>query len=166
MEKWEYKTIQTDPRADGTLETGNFNMMLNQQGNNGWELVSCFTSADAGEVITVFKRKAGGSSTSFEDKPSGARTRSSAYSGKKFHSRGEEFPAWGEKPRSYGDKPRAYGKNTAYKEKGAGSKEKGPGYAGKEFGYPGKNSGYDGKSAGSRKGPGSGKGQKSKAKSR
>ncbi len=142
MEKWEYKIIKADPRADGTLDTGNFNMVLNQQGSVGWELVSCFTSADAGEVIAVLKRKINSGSAAQADQSSDNRERGSAFSGKKFRPGGEDS-------RTYGDKPRTYGKGSGYKENGSRYTGKDSSYAGKDSGYAGKSSGY------TRKGPGS-----------
>lgn len=142
MEKWEYKIIKADPRADGTLDTGNFNMVLNQQGSVGWELVSCFTSADTGEVIAVLKRKINSGLAAQADRSSDNRERGSAFSGKKFRPGGEDS-------RTYGDKPRTYGKGSGYKENGSRYTGKDSSYAGKDSGYAGKSSGY------TRKGPGS-----------
>lgn len=182
MEKWEYKTIQIDPKKNP--DTANMSMVFNQQGSLGWELVSCFTLSSTGEIVAVFKRKAG-SPAEFEEKPHGSRGKKFASQergsapGKRFRYDGEQTPAFGEssfgeKPRSYGDKPRTYGKGTGYKEKGtgykakaSGPKEKNSGYAGKFFGDSGKESGFTGKSAGhSRKGSGTAKGPKSKIKGR
>ena len=63
METWEYKTIKMELKGlmGGILKVEDFNYELNQCGEQGWELVSCFsTSAGEGygrEAIAVFKRK-------------------------------------------------------------------------------------------------------------
>jgi len=63
MEKWEYKTIkfQTGGFFGGKLDANEFESMLNNMGEQGWELVSCFdTSQSQGasrDVVTVFKRR-------------------------------------------------------------------------------------------------------------
>lgn len=64
MTKWEYKTVEFDTRgffAGGLLDISTFNETLNNNGNDGWELVSCFdTNQSYGasrKVIAVFKRK-------------------------------------------------------------------------------------------------------------
>lgn len=62
MEKWEYKSIKVEPKGmmGGILEIENFDYELNKLGEQGWELVSCFsTNAGQGysrEAIAVFKR--------------------------------------------------------------------------------------------------------------
>lgn len=63
METWEYKSIKVETKGimGGKLEIRNFDSELNKMGEQGWELISCF-SANAGqgpgrEVIAVFKRK-------------------------------------------------------------------------------------------------------------
>lgn len=62
MEKWEYKTIKFELKgfAGGKLETSDFDFQLNKLGEQGWELVSCFTSNAAQgysrDAISVFKR--------------------------------------------------------------------------------------------------------------
>jgi hypothetical protein len=63
LEKWEYKTIKVEPRGmmGGILEIEEFDYELNKLGEQGWELVSCFsTNASNGysrEAIAVFKRR-------------------------------------------------------------------------------------------------------------
>ncbi|KAJ52696.1 hypothetical protein BD780_001622 [Clostridium tetanomorphum] len=63
MEKWEYNTIKVELKglAGGILKTEDFNYELNKLGEQGWELVSCFsTNAGQGygrEAIAVFKRR-------------------------------------------------------------------------------------------------------------
>lgn len=63
MDKWEYKSIKIETRGfiGGILDTNDFTYELNNLGEEGWELVSCFaTSKGEGttrEVIAVFKRK-------------------------------------------------------------------------------------------------------------
>lgn len=63
MERWEYKTIKFGLKGfvGGILEIEDFDYEMNKLGEQGWELVSCFTS-NAGQgysrdVIAVFKRK-------------------------------------------------------------------------------------------------------------
>ena len=63
MGRWEYKTIKFGLKGfvGGILEIEDFDYELNKLGEQGWELVSCFTS-NAGQgysrdVIAVFKRK-------------------------------------------------------------------------------------------------------------
>jgi hypothetical protein len=154
VEKWEYKTIKVDPKglADGALDTGNFNMVINQLGSVGWELVSCFTTSQSQlntkEVVTVFKRKINGGSADTEDKSPDTRGRGRAYTEKRFRTSGEETRTYEEKPRTYGEKPRTFGKSSGYKEKGSGYSGKGSGYSGKGPGRSGKSSGYSGKGSG------------------
>lgn len=63
MERWEYKTIKIKLKGfvGGILETEEFNYELNKLGDQGWELVSCFsTNGGQGysrEAIAVFKRR-------------------------------------------------------------------------------------------------------------
>lgn len=63
MEKWEYKTIKVELKGflGGILKTEDFDYELNKLGEQGWELVSCFsTNAAEGysrDTIAVFKRK-------------------------------------------------------------------------------------------------------------
>lgn len=63
MDVWEYKTIKVELKGilGGILETEDFDSELNQYGELGWELVSCFsTNASQGygrEAAAVFKRK-------------------------------------------------------------------------------------------------------------
>lgn len=63
MEKWEYVSIKVETKGfiGGILEIEDFDYQLNKLGEDGWELVSCFsTNAGQGtsrEVIAVFKRK-------------------------------------------------------------------------------------------------------------
>ncbi len=63
MDKLEYMTFKVQLKGfnGGILEIEDFNSELNQYGEQGWELVSCFsTNAAQGygrEAIAVFKRK-------------------------------------------------------------------------------------------------------------
>ncbi len=63
MEKWEYKTIKVELKGflGGILKTEDFDYELNKLGEQGWELVSSFsTNAAEGysrDAIAVFKRK-------------------------------------------------------------------------------------------------------------
>lgn len=63
LEKWEYKTIKVEPKGmmGGILDIEGFDYELNKLGEQGWELVSCFsTNASNGysrEAIAVFKRR-------------------------------------------------------------------------------------------------------------
>ena len=63
MDKWEYKSIKSDAKGmmGGILEISNFDNRLNDLGEQGWELVSCFSTAQAygqsREIISVFKRR-------------------------------------------------------------------------------------------------------------
>ena len=63
MERWEYKTIRSVLKgfAGGVLNIEDFDYELNHLGDQGWELVSCFTSnASQGhsrDAIAVFKRR-------------------------------------------------------------------------------------------------------------
>lgn len=47
METWEYRTIKIQLKGmmGGILETDDFNRKLNLQGEQGWELVSCFSTS-------------------------------------------------------------------------------------------------------------------------
>jgi len=63
LERWEYKTVKFELTgfAGGILDTEGFDYELNKLGEQGWELVSCFT-ANAGhgysrDAIAVFKRR-------------------------------------------------------------------------------------------------------------
>ena len=63
MQKWEYKTIKVKTKgfAGGILELEEFEEKLNRLGQEGWELVSSFTtsqgSGSSREVIAIFKRE-------------------------------------------------------------------------------------------------------------
>ncbi|MBU5427490.1 DUF4177 domain-containing protein [Tissierella pigra] len=63
MDRWEYKTIKFGLKGfgGGILETEDFNYELNKLGDQGWELVSCFTPNGANgysrDAIAVFKRR-------------------------------------------------------------------------------------------------------------
>lgn len=62
MDKWEYKSIKSEAKGmmGGILKIDNFDNRLNELGELGWELVSCFATAQAygqsREIISVFKR--------------------------------------------------------------------------------------------------------------
>ncbi len=63
MEKWEYKTVTFEAKGfmGGTLDTDNFDEKLNEQGRQGWEVVSCFDTnyAQGGTryVYVLMKRR-------------------------------------------------------------------------------------------------------------
>lgn len=63
MEKWEYQTIKIETKGimGGILEIENFDYQLNRLGEQGWELVSCFTTStgqgSSREAVAVFKRR-------------------------------------------------------------------------------------------------------------
>ena len=63
MDRWEYRTIKFKLKgfSGGILETEDFNYELNRLGDQGWELVSCFTSNGANgysrDAVAVFKRR-------------------------------------------------------------------------------------------------------------
>ena len=65
MEKWEYTTVKFELTGftGGILKVEDFDYELNKLGEQGWELVSCFTSnASQGysrDAIAVFKRRKG-----------------------------------------------------------------------------------------------------------
>lgn len=65
MEKWEYKSIKTKTEGflGGKLDLNEFEFSLNTLGEQGWELVSTFSTTQGEgstrEVISVFKRKLG-----------------------------------------------------------------------------------------------------------
>lgn len=62
MDKWEYKTIKLETKGflGGILELDEFEYKLNNLGQQGWELVSSFTTNQGQgytrEVIGIFKR--------------------------------------------------------------------------------------------------------------
>jgi hypothetical protein len=63
MDKWEYTSIKLETKGilGGILEEESFDTELNRLGEQGWELVSCFPTAQgygqSREVISVFKRR-------------------------------------------------------------------------------------------------------------
>lgn len=63
MEKWEYVSIKVETKGfnGGILDTENFDRQLNNLGDKGWELVSCFSTTQghgaSREVIALFKRR-------------------------------------------------------------------------------------------------------------
>lgn len=63
MDKWEYVSIKVETKgfAGGILEIEGFDYQLNRLGDEGWELVSCFSTnqgqGTSREVIAVFKRR-------------------------------------------------------------------------------------------------------------
>ena len=152
MEKWEYKTVNIEAKGHGggTLDISNFNMVLNQLGSVGWEMVSCFAANQ--EVFAVLKRKVGGSMTELADQSQSAPARTHGYA--------EKGPRTFLKSKGYGeDRGDHPGKGSKYSDKGFGYKGKSSGYEGKASGYKGKSSGYEGKSSGY-KGKSSGYGEK------
>jgi hypothetical protein len=62
LERWEYLSIKVETKGfmGGILEIEEFDYQLNKLGEQGWELVSCFsTNSGQGtsrEVIATFKR--------------------------------------------------------------------------------------------------------------
>jgi len=140
LEKWEYKTIniETNKTGEGKPDSNNFNMVINQLGNVGWELVSCFTfNQEQGctrELIAVLKRKINSGLIDLPDQTSNIEG--------KAHGHREKGA------RTHAKVPRSFGTSPKYSEEGHGYKGKSPGYAGKSSGYKGNSSGYEGKSAG------------------
>jgi hypothetical protein len=65
LEKWEYKSIKTKTEGflGGKLDLNEFEFSLNTLGEQGWELVSTFSTTQGEgstrEVISIFKRKLG-----------------------------------------------------------------------------------------------------------
>ena len=63
LEKWEYTSIKVESKGllGGMLDISQFDNKLNNFGEQGWELVSCFsTTQDGGkcrEIVAVFKRR-------------------------------------------------------------------------------------------------------------
>jgi hypothetical protein len=63
LEKWEYMSMKVETKGftGGILDTSVFDSNLNSLGNEGWELVSCFSTNREGgqsrEIISVLKRK-------------------------------------------------------------------------------------------------------------
>ena len=63
LEKWEYTSIKVESKGfmGGILDISHFDNELNKFGEQGWELVSCFsTTQDGGkcrEIVAVFKRR-------------------------------------------------------------------------------------------------------------
>ena len=63
MEKWEYRTLKIELSGfmGGVLKTDTFDETINEAGEEGLELVSCFaTTGGQGygrEAVAVFKRK-------------------------------------------------------------------------------------------------------------
>ena len=63
MDRWEYRTIKFKLKgfSGGILETEDFNNELNRLGDQGWELVSSFTSNAANgysrDAVAILKRR-------------------------------------------------------------------------------------------------------------
>jgi len=62
LEKWEYTTIQLARGFMGSsMDTDDINGELNQYGEQGWELVNCFSASPVSgiqrEVFAVFRRR-------------------------------------------------------------------------------------------------------------
>ncbi|MCJ7689008.1 MAG: DUF4177 domain-containing protein [Clostridiaceae bacterium] len=63
LEKWEYTSLKVESKGflGGVLDISHFDNELNNFGEQGWELVSCFsTTQDDGkcrEIVAVFKRR-------------------------------------------------------------------------------------------------------------
>ncbi len=62
MQKWEYKTVKfkTKGFGGGILDSEKYNEQLNKLGDDGWELISSFTTNQmegiTREVIAVLKK--------------------------------------------------------------------------------------------------------------
>jgi len=63
MDQFEYKTIFTDAKGffGGKIDQGSMDRQLNQLGDQGWELISTFSSnqsyGSTRWIVSVFKRK-------------------------------------------------------------------------------------------------------------
>ncbi len=63
MDKWEYKTVKVLAKGlmGGVVDNNEFTERLNRLGEQGWELVSCFTTnqsyGSSREVTAVMKRR-------------------------------------------------------------------------------------------------------------
>ncbi|WP_341479397.1 DUF4177 domain-containing protein [Clostridium gasigenes] len=63
LEKWEYVSIKVETKGfqGGILEIEDFDSEINKLGEEGWELVSCFSTnkgyGESREIISVFKRR-------------------------------------------------------------------------------------------------------------
>jgi len=63
MQKWEYKTIKASAKGllGGVVDTSAFDVLLNQLGQQGWNLVSVFDTnmidGTSREIVAVFKRE-------------------------------------------------------------------------------------------------------------
>jgi hypothetical protein len=63
MDKWEYTSIKFETKGlmVGLVEEKPFETELNRLGEQGWELVTCFPTAEvygkSREVVAVFKRR-------------------------------------------------------------------------------------------------------------
>lgn len=64
MQKWEYKTVKIETKGflGGIVDTNVLDALLNQYGQQGWNLMSVFdTNSYQGasrEIVVVFKREA------------------------------------------------------------------------------------------------------------
>lgn len=60
--QWEYRTVKLGTRGllGGIVDTDDFDMYLNELGEQSWELVAAFDTSQSGgqtrDVIAVFKR--------------------------------------------------------------------------------------------------------------
>jgi len=63
MQKWEYKTIKAETKGllGGVVDTSAFDVILNQLGHQGWNLVSVFDTnmlhGQSREIVAIFKRE-------------------------------------------------------------------------------------------------------------
>ncbi len=64
MQKWEYKTIKTEAKGllGGVVDISGFDVLLNQLGSQGWDLVSVFdtnmaVNGASREIVAVLKRE-------------------------------------------------------------------------------------------------------------
>lgn len=64
MQKWEYKTVKVETKGflGGIVDTNALDTLLNQYGQQGWNLISVFDTnlyqGASREIVAVFKREA------------------------------------------------------------------------------------------------------------
>lgn len=64
MQKWEYRTVKVDAKGmlGGVVDVQELDQLLNQLGQQGWNLVSVFDTnmmvhGTSREIVAVFKRQ-------------------------------------------------------------------------------------------------------------
>ncbi|WP_348705038.1 DUF4177 domain-containing protein [Acidovorax soli] len=63
MQKWEYKTMKVEAKGllGGVVDAGALDVLLNQLGSQGWNLVSVFDTnmlhGQSREIVAIFKRE-------------------------------------------------------------------------------------------------------------